>query len=378
MRCRYLPTKSPRYVTVLSDTKLHHGALSVSTYRYAIIETVQNKHYKSLDLLRQSLRSQQYFGYPVTFIRYPEVDSGEEFKAKHTESLARLIMGLQGSSQLKQDKVQEICSGDLSPTDGYSLYLTEGSAVVLDYGKSDYSYGTWLYETFMTSVVLDILILQRMILSIYELMLNQITLDAQGLDKLYKIKREHLLALDEYEVLGLSHYGSVHEIIERGQEILRIRDVYNKFTQRLQNIEGLVQVAESKQRAKHERFTRIITTLISALLTLAVADSIIEVIGGWASVLPSRGFFWWLQIPFTLIQTHPTYSTIILYLTILGATLVAVWGRKLIDWTSRKKTAIPTTKPTRTTTRTLVPLQFSVEKINGTVEEKDVSEERMA
>jgi hypothetical protein len=344
-------------------------------YRYSIIEAVQSKQYRSLDSLHRSLRSQQCFGYPVMFVRYPKVDTGEDFKAQYAEPLAKLILGFQSPSKLKPSKVEEICKDDLSITDDYSLYLTEGSATVLCYGNaegeipSEIRSAEWVPETFMTTVVLDILILQRMILAIYAAQLDQVTLDASGLDRLNSIKRELLLALEEYEVLGLSHYGSVHEIIQRGQEILRIRDMHTLFIQRIKNIEGLVRVVESKRRTARERFSRIITTLISSLLLLPVAHSIVDIVHDWASV-PSQAYPSWVQLPFVWlverVKTRPTLSTLVLYLMIFAATLSATWGGGIVNWLRRKQRAVPAPQAMRSTARTLSPMSLTIEGIDDT------------
>jgi len=342
-------------------------------YRYSIIEAVQGKQYKSLDLLHQSLRSQQYFGYPVTFVEYQEAETSKEFKAKYAESLAKLAIGFRSSSGLREEKIKEICDRDLSIVDDYSVHLTEGGATVVRYGEtvdsapSETRSAEWFHDAFMTSVVLDILILQRMILTIYEMQLDRVTLDTSGLNRLNDIKRELLLALEEYEVLGLSHYGSVHEMIRSGQEILRIKDVHTAFVQRLKNIEDLVEIAESKRKAAQQKLLKIATTFISSLLSLSVADKIVEIVRSWASV-PSHNYPLWIRLPFTwLVETfkaRPTLWTLVLYLLILVITVGVTWGTAGTWPRIRKEQVIPAAKPTTSAARTISPMHLTLRAVD--------------
>ena len=353
-------------------------------YRYSIIEAVQGKQYKSLDLLHQSLRSQQHFGYPVTLVECQETETSKEFKAKYAESLAKLVIGFQSSSGLSEGKIKEIRDRDLSIVDDYSLHLTEGGATVVRYGESvdsapsETRSAEWFHDAFMTSVVLDILILQRMILMIYEMQLARVTLDAPGLNRLNDIKRELLLTLEEYEVLELSHYGSVHEMIRSGQEALRIKDLHTAFGQRLKNIEDLVEIAESKRKAAQQKRLKIATTFISSFLSLSVADKIVEIVGSWASV-PSHSYPLWIRLPFTwLVETfkaRPTLWTLVLYLLILAVTVGVTWGTAG-DWPRiKKERVIPAAKPTTSVTRTVSPMHLALRAVDRDSETKDEIDE---
>jgi hypothetical protein len=349
-------------------------------YRYSIIEAVQGKQYESLDSLHLSLRSQQYFGYPVTFVEHREVETSKEFKAKYGESLAKLAIGFRSSSGLREEKVKEICERDLSIVNDYSLHLTEGGATVVRYGEtvdsalSETRSAEWLYDAFMTSVVLDILILQQMILTVYKMQLGRVTLDTSGLSQLNDIKRELLLALEEYEVLGLSHYGSVREMIQSGQEILRIKDMHAALVQRLDNIEHLVEIAESKRKSTQQKILKIATTFISSLLSLSVANKIVEIVRSWASV-PSHNYPLWIQLPFTwLVETfkaRPTLWTLVLYLLILAVTVGVTWGTAG-NWPRiRKERVIPAAKPMTSVARTISPMHLALRAIDRGTETKD-------
>lgn len=369
----------PGYVRLDVEEETVLAAL-LDAYRYSIIEAAQGKRYRSLDSLHRFLRSQQYFGYPIIFVRHPEVDTGEDFKAQYADALARLVLGFHSPSKLKQSKVGEICKDDLSNTDDYSLYLTEGSATVLYYGNAECKIpaeirsAEWVRETFMTAVVIDILVLQRMILATYAAQLDQVTLDVSGLNRLNRIKQDLLVMLEEYEVLGLSHYGSVHDIIQRGQEILRIGDMHTLFAQRLENIERLVQVVESRRRIARDQLLKYITTIVSLVLSFPAAHNIVDIVRGWASV-PSRAYPSWIQLPFVWIvksaNTRPIYTTLVLYLAIFVPTFVAIWSGTMVDWMRRKQRAVPAPKAMKSTARTLSPMSFTVKSIDTTAPQKE-------
>jgi hypothetical protein len=369
----------PGYVRLRVEEGTVLAAL-FDAYRYSIIEAAQYKRYRSLDSLHLSLRSQQYLGYPIIFVRHPEVDTGEDFKAQYADTLAKLVLGFDSPSKLRQREVEEICRGDLSNTDDYSLYLTEGSATVLYYGNAERKIpaeirsAEWVRETFMTTVVIDILVLQRMILATYAAQLDQVTLDVSGLNRLNRIKQDLLVMLEEYEVLGLSHYGSVYDIIQRGQEILRIRDMHTLFVQRLENIERLVQVVESRRRIARDQLLKRVTTIVSFVLSFPAAHNIVDIVRSWASV-PSRAYPSWIQLPFVWIveraNTRPVYTTLVLYLAIFVLTSFAIWSGTLLDWLRRRQRVVPTPRATKSTARTLSPMSFTVESIDTTASQKE-------
>ena len=334
-------------------------------YRYSIIEAVQDRHCTSLDSLHRSLRCQRYFGYPIIFAKYPRASTGKSFRGRYPEPLAKLIMGLVGSSRLRVDKINEVCKGDLSIADDHSLYMTEASTIELYYGKVEHKISDFA-PTFMTTALVDILILQRMILVVYAAQLDQVTLDTAGLLRLSEIKQDLLLMLEEYEILGLSHYGSVHETIRRGQEIMRISDMHALFTQRLENIEKLVQVAESERRIARDRSLQYVATVVSLVVSLPVLHDIVTIVGGWASV-PSRSYPWWIQRPFSWVvqnfKAHPTLSTIGVYLVVVVLALGAIWRTRAVDLLKGRRQAVPIPETMKSKARTPSPMSYNVKSI---------------
>ncbi len=102
------------YAKFEADEAREFGGI-FDAYRYFCIETILAKKHRSLDELHRGLRSDQWHGYPVVFIKKmePIYPSGTEFKKSHAETLAKLVLGLQRSF-LKSEVVSEACDQDIS------------------------------------------------------------------------------------------------------------------------------------------------------------------------------------------------------------------------------------------------------------------------
>ena len=97
---------------------------------------------------------------------------------------------------------------------------------------------------------------------------SQISHAYYDLTKLTKLKQEFIMALQEFEALGISYYGTVHEIIKRGQEIFRINDLRKMFEIKLQGVEGLIQKEEEQNRLRRERIFKMLTTIVAIVFSL--------------------------------------------------------------------------------------------------------------
>lgn len=130
-----------------------------------------------------------------------------------------------------------------------------------------------------------------------------------------------------------------------------------------------MRVVESQRRTARERFSRIITTLISSLLLLPVVHSIVDIVRDWASV-PSQAYPSWVQLSFVWlverVKTRPTLSTLVPYLMIFAATLSATWGGGIVNWLRRKQRAVPAPQAMRSTARTLSPMSLTIDGIDDT------------
>ena|GEM_PF-2960989 len=321
-------------------------------YRCFCTETILAKKHWSLGELEQSLRSNHWHGYPIVFIKKtePTYPSGTEFKKSRAETLAKLVLGIRGSMSLKPKVVSDTCAEDLSITDDYSVYLTEGSGTVIYYKNhklkvsSDAIVPEWTRQKFLTSVVVDMLLLQRAILFTFNNQLNRATYD---IAKLTGLKQEYILALQEFEALGLSHYGTVHNIIKHGHESFRINDLRRLFITKLEGIEGLIQRAKEKQAKNREGLVKILTTFVAVTFSLSASQNVIDVIRSWSPNL-STSYPHWVAVLYEWILAiptqHPVFATIILSLvtviiTLLALsyeTLLAPWYEKIKDRVQRR------------------------------------------
>lgn len=361
------PSTHQGYVGLEGDEHSVLGA-AFDTYRYFIIETIHKKKYRSIDDLHKKLRSNQWYAYPMVFIKEtaPSYLSATDFKESQSEALARLIMGLDASSTLKPELVDEVCEQDLSIVDDYSLHLTEGSGIVIYYENfikvpQDILANEWIRQKFLTTVVIDILLLQKGILSAFNVYLDKTTYDAGQLNNL---KKEYLLGLEEFEALEISHYGSVHDIIKRGQEIFRIADLRSLFLIKLENIEGLIKVAEKRQQARQERIVKFLTTLATTILALTAAQDVIDVLLNWPSNAPNN-YPVFIRSAYStirdIITQHSTIVTLVLYLLIVVMTLLALWYEKPRGSLQRMQVIEDRTTP-ESPARTVSPVNFVVRK----------------
>ncbi|MCL4552309.1 MAG: hypothetical protein M1305_01960 [Candidatus Marsarchaeota archaeon] len=377
---QYASEKSPGYLRL---DQVEEGTVLASIfdcYRFSIIQALHSGRYTSVHSMASSLRSMAWFGYPVTFTRQisPRFGSGEEFKAKHSETLAKLVIGLPTRSSLKQGRVKEICDNDLAITDDYSLYLTEGGATVLYYSDpeeapSDVTDASWAHRKFMSTVVIDMLLFQKMILLGYTEQLGRLRLNEAGLDYLRRIRQDVLLKLEEYDALSVSNYGTVHEIIQKGQSSLRINDQYALLTRHLDNIEGLIVAAESKEQRRRERTLKTATTLVAALLSLTAADRIVAIVGNWSYVTGHAGFPWFdslLAGMVNMAKTRPVLSTVVLYLAVFTITIIALWGESTLSFFTRNKSVVSPHKPSRSQPRTHSPFPFFVRNVDD-IDDRD-------
>ena len=241
-------------------------------YRYFLIEAIQGKRFRSIDDLHSQLRSSHWRAYPMLFIKRtdPSYPSSAAFKEEQAEVLARLVIGCDSSWAVKAGMIKETCDQDLSLVDDYSLYLTEGSGAAIcyeDYLKVPPSIAAneWIRQKFLTTVVVDMLLLQRGLLSTLDVYLDKARYDASRLNDL---RKEYLLGLEELEALRISYYGSVHDIIKHGQRVWRIDELRSSFLAKLDSIEGLIAVAENRQRASRERVAKTLTSVAAAVSAL--------------------------------------------------------------------------------------------------------------
>jgi hypothetical protein len=341
----------------------------LDAYRYTIIEKIQNKRYKSLDSLHQSLRSNHYFGYPIIFIKQitPQVTTASEFKKRYTESLSKLVAGYKGKSKLKSEIVEKFTEKDLAAADTYSFFMTEGKATILYFASSNFPESIlsaeWYHDRFMVTSVLDILILQKAILKTYSVQIDRTTLNLQGLKHLNEIKRNLLIVLDDYAGLEVSHYGSVKEMLDVGKELLLIKDENEIFNQRLHNLEGLIQIEESNKRSAKEQLLQTLAIIATLIFSFGQVTNFVDAVSSWSST-PSQIYPVMIQIPYIWIvecfRARPVFSTILIYLLIIVVFSITLARATVVSWFRRNYQIVPAFPEAKSKLKTLSPMKFTV------------------
>jgi hypothetical protein len=336
-------------------------------YCFSCKQIILENRFWSLDDLYQKSRSNNWFSYPVIFINAikPSYATDAKFKESHLDELAKLIMGMDSSSLLKSKAAKDICDEDLSLVDNYSLYLTEGSGTILYYknpkgeirkkGEEIES----IREELLTSVVVDMILLQKGILQTFNSQLSRAT---YNLAKLTKLKQEYIYALQEFEAIGISYYGSVHEMIKRGHKTFRINDLRKLFEIKLQGIEGFIQQAEDKNKLRRERIFKVLTTLVAVVFSIPGAQSVVNTILKWPHHAPDaypdwlRYFYEWIISIFII---HPTTVVIGIYLITIFITITALWYESTTGAKSRNQVISNQNSP-KSSEGTTSPIEFNI------------------
>jgi hypothetical protein len=340
-------------------------------YSFFITETIFRKQFPSRGKLAAAKRSNIWYGYPIIFIKNitPKYENVQSFRESHETTLAGLVIGTNSESTLRLDYAKSICDADFSTHDDHSVYITEGSATVLYYERYKQKIpvsilgNEWIRRKFLTTVVIDVLLLQRSILAGFTSLLENVSED---LEELNELRREYLVALDEFEAIGLSHYGEVHDIIKKGQDIFRVNDLRKAFLLKSDNIEELVKAVESERRFSREKIAKILTTLIAALLSLNAAQSFVDVVIGWSSTLrgnyPDWTHFLYASVV-ELFKSRPTFATIFLYLLTILITIVTLWYGSIERWGRKRRVFVDNSKA-RIKEQTVPPIEFRLTAVD--------------
>lgn len=290
-------------------------------YQAAVISTILGKKPKKLSEPFSWLRCPDWFAYPIIFIRQtsPECPTDQDFKEEYPNALAGIILRFNKWGELKAEKVNEAIANDFSLTHDHSLFLESSHTIVLYHGsyktKLEEQFGKdipgqkWLFHHFQTSAILDVLLIQRWILHIYNCELSKIS---YNLNKLNSIKRNLILALEEYYNITVS-YGTAQEIINVGRKKMGIDNLYDGIKNKLSNFEKLIEVEESSMRYRRNMFFKTIGLLITLLFGLPGANQVVNVISSW-NELPltdDSGFFVYsYNYLLIFVKVHPIFTTL--------------------------------------------------------------------
>lgn len=167
------------------------------------------------------------------------------------------------------------------------------------------------------------MLVERWILTILNRQLSTLT---PGLDGLNDLKRDLLIALDEYHNIALTH-GSAQDIVRGAREKMGTEELYQGVMQKLSVLDGLIQAEESHQRTQRDRLLRAGIAVITVLLGLPAASQVAGVVAGWDTVEASSYGGSTAQIFNTIVgvtQAHLTAVTIALYVASLCVVLPLV------------------------------------------------------
>jgi hypothetical protein len=313
-------------------------------YRMTILSTVLGHEPVKPDEFWDRLRSPDWHAYPIFFIRgvLPELKTADIFKRKYSAELAGVLGGSEGWKDFNKHTIEKIIKDDHSLTKDVSFYVGLSHTVVIYYdsykrklqnklGQKDIPGQEWLFEHLQRSGLVDVLLIQDWILHILNRELRFLSFDLGDLNNL---KRNLLLALDEYHEIGVTS-GTAREIIRSGQAALRINETYESIKAQLSTVEKLIDVEESIRRYRRDLYLRWVATAATLLFGLQGARQVVGVLSSWRVPLWTKNL--WplgelISDTLTIIRSHPNYSTgifyILLILTILPALLLSVWQRR--------------------------------------------------
>lgn len=316
-------------------------------YRTTVTATLLSQKLLKRGQIWKKLRTPDWHAYPIYFIREisPSCRFASDFKNRYPKQLAGILLAFKSWRNLTPAYVENSIAHDRSLTTGESFYLGQGHAAAIYYegyerrlerkakGGSEID---WHFDYAQRSGLLDVLLIQAWILHVLDRKTSALPASLKSLNKL---KRELLLALGEYLGITVS-YGSAQEIIRDGQNVLRINSALEAIKFKLGNLEKIIEVEESLRRYRRDLFLRLVVTAATLLFGLSGATQVISVISSWSR--PP----WTIHLGLvgqlindllSLIQRHPHYSTLILYLVLVFLILpVMLWS----IWPSRPRAPI--------------------------------------
>jgi hypothetical protein len=307
-------------------------------YQTAILSAIHEKEPSTPVEPWSWLRTSDWFAYPIVFVRrlVPAIQDGSSFISQYPKTLAGLVQRFPHWQKLKEDHVQEVLKDDLSLSKDYSLYIESSHTTVLYYEPyrqaliekygDDVPGQEWIFAELQTSVVIDVLLVQRWILAILDRQLGNLS---YNLDKLNALRRELLLALEEYHGITLS-YGSAQDIVRQGQDKMGINELYKRIMLKLSGIEKLIETEESRRSARREFLVDVAAVIAALLFGLSGAWGVTEVASKW-NQLPLSA--WWglertiLKPIVEFIDSYPVPVTLALYIaSVVIVVSIVLWG----------------------------------------------------
>lgn len=314
-------------------------------YQTAIISAIRKREPSKPIEPWSWLRTPDWLAYPIVFIKriIPAIPDDAAFKCRYPGLLAGLVQRFPHWRVMKEEDIQEARKSDLSITKDYTLYIEASHATVLYYEPRRQAlierYGQdipgqeWLSAHFQTSGVIDMLLIQRWILMTLNHQLRNLS---YNLSELNTLKRDLLLALEEYHGITLS-YGSAQDIVRQARKTMGIDEAYEGIMQKLSGMERLIEVEETRRRTRRDVLLRIGAIIATLLFGLSGAWQVVEVIGSWDTLLQS-GYGGWgttiLEAIVQFVQTRSIHVALFCLYLPLVIVIIAIIFWSL--WPSRK------------------------------------------
>jgi hypothetical protein len=317
-------------------------------YQTAIISVIREREPSKPTEPWSWLRTPDWLVHPIVFVRriIPAISNDDAFKCQYPQVLAGLVLGFLQWRELKEEEVREVIKADLSIIREQSLYVEPSHTIVLYYEPHRQAlierYGEdipgqeWLSAHFVTSSVIDVLLIQHWILFVLNHQLRNLS---YNLNKLNTLRRDLLLALEEYHGVTLWH-GSAQDIVRQARETMGITETYQGIMQKLSGMERLIEVEETRRRTRRDVLLKIGAIVATLLFGIAGAWQVVEVIGDWNTLLTS-GYQGWgttmLKAVVQFVQPRSVHVALSLYfILIITIVPIIIWSL----WSPRKRKQI--------------------------------------
>lgn len=292
-------------------------------YETAILAAIKGKQPSNPNKRWKWQRTPDWLIYPIVFARriVPALDDAAAFSQQYPKTMAGLIYRTDVSSY-RDKTIGEAIENDFSLSKDYSLYMEASHTTVFYYEpywqKLKDRYGEhipgqdWLYAYFQTSVIVDLLLIERWILKVIKAQLASLTFDSA---KLGELKRNLLVALEEYHNIIVS-YGSIHHMIGQVREKLGTHQIQRGIMEKLNLLDRLIEVEESRQRSWRDRFLKASTALVTIILGLPATSRFTQSLQTWDTVNPAsyEGLGVVINKVATFAEVYPTEISVALYL----------------------------------------------------------------
>jgi hypothetical protein len=235
--------------------------------------------------------------YPMLFIyrTNPYYDTHPEFLHNHSRPFAGIVAESKNWRQMNRKAINDTLANNHAMADSYSFFLEASHATVLyhrTYGERLDLIGyqgripctEWVLQNQYVRIMAELLNIQKGRLYLYNKQIRSLPHDVK---KLTQIKRDLLLAMDEYYDMDLVLMEtSSRDIVNNCYDVFGITDLYNDVIFKRDNLEKLIEVKESENQRKLNNSFELVTILVALVLGLSGAQLVIQAIIAWKVKIP--------------------------------------------------------------------------------------------